>query len=279
MNLTALSSVSSFLSVLVPISILVGFIWMWKRTESIHVLLHRIWRLLHGRQPITDPEINAYIEEQTSLMSFRFLTGVQVKTLASARQLIKWSQFHEVEIKTIARCGDYFDPDLRAIRVHKLPSPSLQKMKILLLVLISFTGLMASMGIVTNDALLQFKATNHWFFMKSAEASVIWPVNAESLKKSDCRAEVHDNAHRTSFSESEVQLICTMFTSPEKQDYIQIALTTQRLAFAYVLFVFTLLAWLSFWDCMKSVMAKDLLKRRLNPDITGGQGALSFNEN
>lgn len=279
MDLTAFSSVPSVLGILVPTFTLLGFGWLWWRTESRHVLMHRIWRLLHGSQPISDPEINAYIDEQTSLMSFRFLTGVQVKTLESARQLIQWAKFHDVEIQAINWCGDYFDPDLREVRLHKLPPGWIQTLEIAFTTLMFAAAMIGFIGTVTNDAVLKFKATDRWFLMKSEEANVIWPFNAGSLQKSDCQANSRDNALRTSFAESEVQLLCTMLASPETQGYVQKTVASQRVGFAFGSFALLLFAWHWLWICIKGVVAKRLERRCLNPDVTGGQCDLNFDEN
>lgn len=278
MDLTAFSIVPSVLGILVPILTLLGFGWVWWRTESRHVLMYRLWRLLHGSQPIGDPEISAYIDEQTSLMSFRFLTGVQVKTLASARQLIQWAKFHEIEIQAIRWCGDYFDPDLREIRVQKLPPVWIQSLKIAFTMLTFIAAMIGLFGAFTNEAVLKFKVTDRWFLMTSAEANVIWPFNAGSLQKSDCQANARDNASRTSFAESEVQLLCTMLASPETQGYVEKTVAPQRMAFAFAFVALLLFAWNLLCSCMKRVVAKRLESRSLNPDVAGGQCDLNFDE-
>ncbi|MFZ3084851.1 DUF6216 family protein [Rhodoferax ferrireducens] len=278
MDLTAFSTLPSVLGILVSTFTLLGFGWLWWRTESRHVLMYRIWRLLHGRQPISDPEISAYIDEQTSLMSFRFLTGVQVKTLESARQLIQWAKFHDVEMKAISWCDDYFDPDLRRVRLKKLPPAWVQRLKI---VFTSFTFLAAvigSQGIVINDAVLKFKATSRWFLMNNEEAKAISLFNVGILHKSDCQANARDNALRTSFTESEVKLLCTKLENLDIQRYVQEIVKTQRLIFAFIAAVLLLITWHLFWNCMKGVAAKRLEKRCLNPEVTGGQCDLNFDE-
>lgn len=279
MDLTAISSVTSVLGILAPICMLLGFIWVWMRTESRHVLMYRIWRLLHGSQPINDPEVSAYIDEQTSLMSFRFLTGVQVKTLVSARELIQWAKFYQVEIQAISWCGDYFDPDLRVVRVQKLPSAWMQKLKIGFSMLVLLIAVIASSGIAMSDAALKFKATDQWFFLNSEKAKVLWPFDAKPINKSDCQAKAAANYPHTGFAVSEVQVLCQLLTSPEGQSYVQKAVTTQRWAFAFLVVILLSLTWILFWECMKCVVAKRLAERNLNPDVTGGQHDLDFNEN
>lgn len=205
--------------------------------------------------------------------------GVQVKTLESARQLIQWAKFHDVEIQAVNWCGDYFDPDLREVRLQKLPPVWIQSLNMTFTMLTFVAAVIGSLGIFTNDAVLKFKATDRWFLMKSEEANVIWPFNAKSLHKSDCQANARDNALRTSFAESEVQLLCTMLASPETQGYVQKTVASQRIGFAFGSFALLLFAWHWLWICIKGVVAERLERRCLNPDVTGGQCDLNFDEN
>lgn len=279
MDLTQFSNVSGVLGVIAQLLIACAFVLLWVRTQSRHVLLYRLWRLLHGSQPIHNPEINAFIEDQNSLMSFRFLTGVQVKTLESARTLIQWAKLNDVEMQDIATCRDYFDSDLRRVRENKLPPRWQQNLKegLTILALLATVGL--AVGISVNDALLQFKATGHWLFLSTEKANVIWPLNAEVLKKSDCSEKSADTVRRTSFSESEASVLCSILMSSEASDYVEKIVKTQRLSFVLGVVFFAFLAWTFFQQAMQCVTAKQLHKRNLSPDIAGGQMSLKLDGN
>ena len=234
MDLTQFVNVSTLVvGVLPPLLVVCAFVLLWARTQSRHVLLYRLWRLLHGSQPINDLNVNAFIEEQTSLMSFRFLTGVQAKTLESARALIQWAKLNDVEMQDIATCGDFFDPDLRQVRASKLPPRWLRSLKVGVTILGWLVTVGMAVGISVNDALVQFKATGHWFFLSAEKANVIWPLNAEVLKKSDCSEKSTDTVRRTSFSEPEVSVLCSILTSSEASNYVEKTVKTQRLSFAF----------------------------------------------
>ena len=97
MDFATLPSLSSSLSIAAPSLICMAFVWVIWRTESLHVLMHRLWQLVHGKQEITDPEVRAFIDEQTSLISFRLFAGVKVNSLAQARQLIQWAKRKDTE--------------------------------------------------------------------------------------------------------------------------------------------------------------------------------------
>jgi hypothetical protein len=279
MELAQLSGLPAFLGALAPLAVLGGFLWLCFRTESRHVLMYRIWRLLHGSQSIHDPEVNAYIEEQSSLMSFRFLTGVNVKSLANARRLIQWARFHDIELQAIGWCGEYFDPDLRQVRTQKLPSAWVQSLKFGALVLVWVLFFASSLGIANDRAGYQFKSSGHWFYVRGEAATSLWPFKSESLKKSDCEKDSSANALRTSFTESEVGSLCEMLASPEMGETVKKTVFNQRVTFALLLLALAVAAWFIFWECMKGPIAKKLSRRHLNPDMAGGQGELKFDEN
>lgn len=280
MDLTQFVNVSGLLlSVLPPVLVVCAFVLLWARTQSRHVLLYRLWRLLHGAQPIHDPEVNAFIEEQTSLMSFRFLTGVQAKTLESARELIQWSKSNDVAMQDIATCGDYFDPDLRQVRESKLPPQWQQHLRGGLIVLAGLMTAGMAVSISVDDALLRFKATEHWFVLTVEKAHVIWPLDAKALKKSDCTAKSNGISEATNFSESEISVLCSMLLEPETIAYLEKTVMSQRLSFACGVIVFAFLAWTIFRQAMKGVTAKKLHQRHLSPDIAGGQMSLKLDEN
>ncbi|WP_143093286.1 DUF6216 family protein [Polaromonas sp. OV174] len=140
MDLTAFSTISGALGVLAPLCTVALFLWVILRTRSRHSLLYRLWQLVHGNQEISDPEVKAFISEQNSLMSFRFIAGVPVSTLEHAHQLIQWTKRHNVEMFALRMAGEYFDPDLRQIRVQKLPSKLMQGAKLFLATLIGQLG-------------------------------------------------------------------------------------------------------------------------------------------
>ena len=98
MDSVSVAQFSSVLAALVPAMLVLGFFVVVWRTGSLHVLMRRIWLLVHGRQEISDPTIRAFVDEQTNLMSFRMFSGVRAASLEEAHQLIEWTKLNQVDI-------------------------------------------------------------------------------------------------------------------------------------------------------------------------------------
>jgi hypothetical protein len=53
------------------VALVAGVLWVVSRTRSAHVLRRRVWRLIHGKGEVSDLDVQAFVDEQTSLMAFR----------------------------------------------------------------------------------------------------------------------------------------------------------------------------------------------------------------
>jgi hypothetical protein len=61
------------------------------RTRSSHFLFARLWLLLNGKPQFHDKELNDFFERRDSLMRFRFLSGIPLRTLSTVRSVTAWS--------------------------------------------------------------------------------------------------------------------------------------------------------------------------------------------
>lgn len=276
MDLTAFSTISSALGVLAPLCTVALFLWVILRTESRHTLLYRLWQLIHGNQEISDPEVRAFISEQNSLMSFRFIAGVPVSTLEHARQLIQWTKRHNVEMFALRMAGEYFDPDLRQIRLHKLPSKLMQRGKLVLTALALLMVVVSVLIAYTDSATLKLKATDRWFLMSGSEARPVWPLNANALGKTDCSADVGANAKRTTFTEKEVGVLCDVLGHDDTPSYIKDAVKGQRRYSIFLIVVALLAAWIFVAEFMSGYVAARLARRTLAPELSNDQLNLDF---
>ena len=276
MDLTAFSSISSALGVLAPLCTVALFLWVILRTESRHTLLYRLWQLVHGNQEISDPEVRAFISEQNSLMSFRFIAGVPVSTLEHARQLIQWTKRHNVEMFALRVAGGYFDPDLRQIRIEKLPSKLLQSSKLFLAALAVPIAVVSGLLAYTDSATLKIKATDRWFLMSESEARPVWPLNANAIRKTDCSADISAITTRTTFTEKEVGVLCEVLNHDGTPSYIKDSVKGQRRSSMFLIIVTLVAAWILVMEFMSGYVARRLAKRKLDPELTNDQLNLDF---
>lgn len=264
MDLATLSIISSAFGVLAPALFVLLFIWVWWRTESRHVLFYRLWQLVHGSKEISDPEVKAFIDEQTSLMSFRFVTGVRVKSLEHAQALIQWTRRNDIDMGSISLCGEYFDPDRRQMLVKKLPSKPMQGAKLVFAGAAVIAAYMSMLGICNDYAVLKFKDSGRWFLASTEQARAL-SFSVVSIQKSSCSNDTKSTTPKTEFSEKETQMICKLLSEEASQIFIKKTVSDQRQFFALLLIVMAWVAWSSLRAWLSGQIALRLARRNLDP--------------
>lgn len=262
MEFASITQFGGALAALVPLLLIFGFAVVIWRTDSFHTLLRRVWLLVHGNQEISDPQIRAFVDEQTSLISFRMFSGVRAASLEQAHQLMHWAKFHRIDLRQVGACGEYFDTELRQVRKHKLPCrPLVYGQLALFLILLFSTAGLAWLAVIPQVP-LTFKPTQRTFFATEAAAQTLWSVpfffNNHRLQKDDCEQPVAANAARTGFTEEEAKGLCKAITADEWPQYMKSQLTDKRWALLICVLFF---GWLSYWSYLalnKVVNAKAL---------------------
>lgn len=275
-DLSNFSVVSGLIGAMAPALVFISFVWVVLRTGSRHILFYRLWRLTHGSNDIADAEINAYVQNQTSLMYFRFFAGVQVRTLNGARELIRWTEECKVEMRTVRRCGAYFDLDLRLIKVAALPSALMQRIKLVAAIVMFLMAMMCCLGMTANSSLLQFKKSKQWFLLNSEGVRRFWFDDA--IRESDCTMQPSVNAQRTGFRETDVELLCQMLLQRDATNFIEKTLFEQRGALIVFLISFLGMAWVPFSAFVSARTAYLLFRRNLNSVPSGGQLSLNWDK-
>jgi len=261
MDFASITQFGGALVALIPFVLLVGFVLVIWRTDSFHTLLRRVWLLVHGNQEISDPQIRAFVDEQTSLISFRMFSGVRAASLEQAHQLMNWAKFHHIDLRQVGACGDYFDTELLQVRKHKLPCRLLVYGQLALFLILLFSTAGLAWLAVVPQVPLTFKPTQRTFFATEASAQTLWSVpffNSHRLQKGDCEQPVAANAARTRFAEEEVKGLCKAITADEWPQYMKSQTTDKRWG---LLICVLFLAWFSYWSFIalnKVVNAKAL---------------------
>ncbi|PIF75806.1 hypothetical protein CLU95_2959 [Variovorax sp. 54] len=271
MDFATASEISGFFSVAAPILIGAAFVWVIWRTESRHVLIRRLWQLVHGKQEITDPEVRAFVDEQTSLVSFRLFAGIPVASLTEAHQLIQWAKHNDVQMRTLRHCGELFDAELRQVKEHKLPGRASQAARLAGFVAAVAVFALSVASLPTDRALLSLKATGRLFLATATEITAAWPLQTASLSASDCTNIASDIEARTSFSEDEVKALCSVFKDAGFPAFVKSTVKEQRWSAVLLCLFATWLAWLALFAWGAGVAAKKLADRRIDPALPGSQ--------
>lgn len=279
MDFATITQFGGALAALVPLVLITGFVIVIWRTVSLHTLLRRLWLLVHGSEEISDPQIRAYVDEQTNLMSFRMFSGVQAASLEEAHQLIQWAQINRVDLRQIAACGHYFDTGLRQVRKQDFPARPYLFAQIAVFAVSLVGSLALAWLMLIPQVPFTFKSSERTFLASESSAQTLWPpvfFNRNPLKKSDCDQPLAANAARTSFTEAEVKTLCELLSATEWAEHLAIQLKEQRWSlFVCLLFLLALLGRMVVL-VNKVVSAKDLLARGLSSTVPGAQAELDF---
>lgn len=279
MDFATITQFGGALAALVPLVLIAGFAIVIWRTVSLHTLLRRLWLLVHGSEDISDPQIRAYVDEQTNLMSFRMFSGVQAASLEEAHQLIQWAQINRVDLRQIAACGRYFDTGLRQVRKQDFPSRPYLFAQITVFAVSLVGSLALAWLMLIPQVPFTFKSSERTFLATESSAQTLWPpvfFNRNPLKKGDCDQPLAANAARTSFTQAEVKSLCEFLPTDEWPPHLASKLKEQRWSlFVCLLFLLALLG-RAIVVLNKVVSAKDLLARGLPSTVLGAQAELDF---
>lgn len=279
MDFASVTQFGGALAALIPLLLVIGFVVVLRRTESLHILMRRIWLLVYGKQEISDPTIRAFVEEQTNLMSFRMFSGVRAASLEEAHQLIEWTKLNQVDIHKVGVCGDYFDTALRQVRKHKFPSLLYERAQTSLFLTFFLGTLIWALLITVSQVPFTLKTTQRTFLANASSAQTLWPpliFNTQPLRGSDCEQPAAENAARTSFTEMEVTTLCKILTAKEWPENLQSKLKEQRWVLFLLVATFGLIAYWCFLPVNRLLQAKALAARGISPMLSGSQSELEL---
>ncbi len=252
--------------VLIVLLAFVVALFIWYRTNSMHVIFRWLWRRIAGPAKGNDTAFNDFMNAQDNLMQFRWTVG-KARTVAQMHSLIKWGQDHNEDAGDITACGPYFDRELPGlIAAGKRPTP------IETILLAIGAGLVASLLIFATvfatvpGALVTVKETKKWLLLGEQSAKSVLNPGTERLGRDQCQQTADKRIASSGLSAREVTIICEFYADPEFSKYIATTIRVQRPIFglfAGMLLCFFLAMWRSFSQAKAAIgMAKRLDRPR-----------------
>lgn len=233
-------TLDSFTTVATNASFLLGLLFVltaglicW-RTGSTHVLHLRLWRWFVGKQDVEDPVVRQVMAEQSSLMSFRFMTGIAADTLLDAQRVASLARDRNIPLALIHAAGRLFNPAELSVDAKRLPKPVFQRIKIacfgvLLLIAMSFGAILPQ-----RHVLVSLRETGTWLWLSEASASAFGPTlddRARGFESGSCPG----STSVTAFSERDQEILCSIWRDPKAAPLLAEMLSEQRLTFALAL--------------------------------------------
>ena len=213
------------------ITLLLALIWIIWSTQSVHTLRFRAWRLLHGKTEIHDPDIKRFIDERNALMTFRFLSGLKVRTVESARAFARWLHEHNEDVRAVRSAGPYFDPETLQVKTDALPHRWTKRFFFLGSFMLFLAGIYFGSMVRHDHALLRIISTDTWFGVTSdGFALTNWVGDAQNpmVTIKDCQAGKDKADTLAKVGLENAKVLCELITHPEGAAYLAKSVKDQK---------------------------------------------------
>lgn len=260
-TLDTFTSLFAPLGLMSSLVLIVALGWIVARTQSTHVVLFRVWRLASGGVEVKDPAIQNFLDQQNSLMSFRFVSGLKSKRLGDARDMIAFGKdFGDETLEDFRKAGRYFDPGTKQVNVSAIPSWPWQ-WKNFLLMIAGFLVVYASINALLFEApaFVRMRSTGTHFLLSLDSARSLTPFS-EDIRPSDCVAGKPIPLDR-GFTMAEVRSLCGILENERLETFLKPTLEDQRHLFWVMIIAGALVTRISFGAQHEIVCAKRLAKR------------------
>jgi len=263
LDFNSITTITSWVGLLATLSTSFIFLLISIRTKSFHVPMYRLWKLLHGTEEIEDQSIKKLISDETSLMHFRFMYGIQLKNLTECHRLINWSHEKNIEMVSIARCGVFFDPITCAVRNQMPNFPRLFFLMIIMLTSIVITSFTAT-TMMSDGAILKLKESQRYFWLAPDYARPLWPLSAIALSTETCNGTSAPQARKGDFSIRDQKILCDLLEKSEGlQTIVSNARAPQQWLASTVLLIAVYFGLIAL-SISRNIQAARVLKKRLD---------------
>ncbi|KMN36669.1 hypothetical protein VI26_06265 [Chromobacterium sp. LK1] len=226
------------------------------RTQSYHIPLTLLWRIVGGKKEINDKLLADFLDERNAIMKFRTLTGLKIRTKQEMLALIQWAAKHNEDIDDVKRCGHYF----KLSEPGNITSPNrLGSIALLLAVFalgIVTAGMVASTGI--DDGLYTTTKSKTWFFASSQKTITgLWGNN--KISESDC---AKPTLPATGFSPGDAQIFCKFFKQANYPKVISDSVSEQRMLFLFLSAYVGVFLFITVRFLQRRISAKEMIDRQ-----------------
>jgi hypothetical protein len=221
------------------------------RTNSFHVLGSRVWRLAMGTDSAKDEKIRQCLEAETSLSHFRFMFGLNPKSIRETHSIIDWSEEHHINLVDLGRSRDYFNIQDLVMDEKKLPA----RWKFISLIIVSllFMAFAFTTGFASlfNRPVFQFDESKTYFSLSESSATTYFEGASKALTKADCKKPVV--GAEFGFTQPDAQLLCSFFEDKSAKHFVADILAGQRTVLIALALVFM---GCFFWVAMRITAVK-----------------------
>lgn len=254
------SSLLSALGITMPVlAVAILWIFSWRRTKSSYSVMAKLWKIMHRKDECKDAEINAYMLEQHALMTFRFTTGINARSLKNSKDIIAWSKLHDIGIDTIRACRSFFDVENVGLKEDKyLPN----RFTIFGRLVLAFLAAMITVSVlcvaIPSSAWVTMTKTGTQLMVSSDYAHRLFH-EGRGIHRQQCID--NETLSDSGFSNDDAQTICSVLKNKDISIYVAKVVRQQRyisLLGSPLLFI---LFWLLLGDAFSAISAKNVQLR------------------
>lgn len=249
---------SSWGFALVIVVAIASAIYIWRRTRSTYSLMAKIWQLFHGKKECKEGPVRDFLDQQSALMQFRFITGVPTRTLKQTRALIEWTEKNNEDMGDVAACGNYFDLESIELKEEeKLAKLWQVVLRLIATALLAAVSLIFFVGATFDTAIFQMKQSRVYFTLSVDYAKRIGKDGG--LSREQCVS--GERVTSSGFSQEDTSIICKIFTEKPLALFITKTVREQRIVFVLGAIAFAWYFWGMFVWLMQGVKSREMFKR------------------
>ncbi|MDH0342409.1 DUF6216 family protein [Chromobacterium haemolyticum] len=226
------------------------------RTQSYHIPLTLLWRIVGGKKEINDKLLADFLDERNAIMKFRTLTGLKIRTKQEMLALIQWAAKHNEDIDDVKRCGHYF----KLSEPGNITSPN-RFGSIALLLAVLALGILTASGVAStgiDDGLYATTESKTWFFASSQKTITgLWGKN--KISESDC---AKPTLPATGFAPGDAQIFCKFFKQTNYPKAISDTVSKQRMLLLFLSAYTGFFLFLTVQPLRRCVSAKEMIRRQ-----------------
>ncbi|SUD92374.1 Uncharacterised protein [Ralstonia mannitolilytica] len=204
-------------------SLLLGLLIYWRRTDSLHAVWERVWRVVAGSTEVQDPRLRSFMQEMRDLEKFRLIYGLKITNMADMQRLIRWVRRHRLDMSALQKARRWVD-----IASPDIISPPTNGyffwngLGYLLAALLAGSAAF----VAASPAILKMNPSGIWF--NSDGTTVGHVFRGETFKLDQCSSVRSNMQESFGFSESEVKAICEGYVNGALMQSVSKAQTTQK---------------------------------------------------
>lgn len=231
MNADVVASIDWVLKIVSPAAIALAAVvfYVSVRSGSWHMFRLRLWRMIHSEKSVPEACVQSVIDELTSWVAFRYITGINVRSMSVATRLIEWMRENKEDAVTIAVAGSYFDCEQLQLKEH-LPQRGARRGLVLGIAVVTLTFYAVAVIGFSPRAYFYFKDSGRWFTATTTDIESVGVPLIHTTVRIDadrCQSKTVLTGH---FSEVEVGQLCEYVVNPEMMDRVNKTVSEQRVS-------------------------------------------------